>query len=81
MELNLDIPFPSAREAEIAYDALRVETEPARSKVSRLLQHDGAVLRARFKAADARGLRVSVNGFLEHVVLVTDTIRQFGPPL
>ena len=38
MELDLNIPFPSAREAGIAYDALRVEVEPARSRVSRTMQ-------------------------------------------
>jgi hypothetical protein len=33
METELRIPFSSAREAEIVYNSLRVEVEPARSKV------------------------------------------------
>ena len=81
MEMKLDIPFATAREAEIAFDALRVEVEPARSRVKRRLELSGAVLTANFVADSARSLRVSVNGFLEHVVLVTQTLSQFGPPL
>jgi tRNA threonylcarbamoyladenosine modification (KEOPS) complex Pcc1 subunit len=44
------------------------------------LEVDGSVLVARLKAAEARSLRVSLNSLLEHVVLATETIRQFGPP-
>jgi hypothetical protein len=33
METDLRIPFSSGREAEIVYNSLRVEVEPARSKV------------------------------------------------
>ncbi len=33
METELRIPFGSAGEAEIVYNSLRVEVEPARSKV------------------------------------------------
>ncbi len=33
METELRIPFSSGREAEIVYNSLRVEKEPARSKV------------------------------------------------
>jgi len=81
MQLNLNIPFPSEKEALIAYDALRVEKEPARSKVSREMHHDGSVLRVKFHAETARNLRVSVNGFLEHLALVGETMLKFGPPL
>jgi tRNA threonylcarbamoyladenosine modification (KEOPS) complex Pcc1 subunit len=35
METELRIPFSSGREAEIVYNSLRVEVEPARSKVYR----------------------------------------------
>jgi len=81
MELNLSVPFPSAREAEIAYDALRVEVEPARSRVTRTMAVDGTDLKVELRAETAKSLRVSVNSLLEHLVLVTQTIQQFGPPL
>jgi len=77
----MSIPFPSAKEASIVYDALRVEVEPARSKVTRRLETDGSILKAHFTAQEAKSLRVGVNSFLEHVILSTETIRQFGPPV
>ena len=45
-----------------------------------MLEVEGPVLVARLKAEEARSLRVSLNSFLEHVILATETIRQFGPP-
>jgi len=48
--------------------------------VNRILEVDGPVLVARLRAEEARSLRVSLNGLLEHIILATDTIRQFGPP-
>lgn len=81
MELNLSVPFPSAREAGIAYDALRVEVEPARSRVTRTMTVQGTDLKVELRAETAKSLRVSANSLLEHLVLVTQTIQQFGPPL
>ena len=34
-----------------------------------------------FEADEARWLRVGFNGFMDHLGLVVDTIRQFGPPV
>jgi len=81
MELDMKIPFSSSREASIAYDALRVEIEPARSRVSRTMSVEGDVLSVNLKAETTKSLRVSANSLLEHLVLVTQTIQQFGPPL
>ena len=78
MEMKVSVPFATQRQAEIAYNSLRVETEPSRSKVSRIMSVEGANLVASFTACEARNLRVSVNSFFEHLVLVTETIRQFG---
>ena len=39
--LHLEIPFPSAREAEIAYNSLRIDGEPKRSQVIKSLTLDG----------------------------------------
>jgi len=80
MESELWIPFSSGREAEIVYNALRVEVEPARSKVTRVLEVEGPVLHLMLRAEEARSLRVSLNSFLEHLILATETIRLFGPP-
>ena len=90
---EFSIPFPSQTEAEVAYNSLRVEVEPSRSeqkidvetnvlfsrsKVTRVLKTEGNCLKATFTATELRNLRVSVGGFFEHLILVTETIRQFG---
>lgn len=78
MEMKVSVPFATQRQAEIAYNSLRVEIEPSRSKVTRMMAVEGANLVASFTASEVRNLRVSVNSFFEHLVLVTETIRQFG---
>ena len=72
------VPFSNEKQATIAYNSLRVEVEPSRSRVKRVLSVDGNQLVAVFTAEDARSLRVSINSYFEHVVLITDTIKQFG---
>ena len=77
-EMEVSVPFPSEREAEVAHNSLRVETEPGRARVTRRLTLQGATLTAAFTAQELRHLRVSVGSFFEHVVLIAETIRQFG---
>jgi len=77
---DINIPFPSAREAEIAYRTLQVDAEPRRSTVKKILSQHNNVLTVSIKAKEARQLRVSVNSFLEFVILVTRTMEKFGPP-
>ena len=78
METKVVTPFTDERQATIAYNSLRVEVEPARSRVKRSLSVEGNSLVASFTAQDARSLRVSINSYFEHVALVIDTIKQFG---
>ena len=78
MESTVSIPFLDEHQATVAYNSLRVEAEPARSRVKRSLSVSGKSLVASFTAEDTRSLRVSVNSFFEHVVLIADTIKQFG---
>jgi len=78
LTLNLFIPFPSVREALIAYNSLRVDKEPGRGgSLIRQLDLSGSQLSVRWRASEARLLRVSVNGFLDHLALVTQTIAEF----
>jgi tRNA threonylcarbamoyladenosine modification (KEOPS) complex Pcc1 subunit len=77
-EMEVSVPFPSAREAEVAHNSLRVEVEPGRARVTRRLTLQGDTLTAAFRAEELRHLRVSVGSFFEHVVLIAETIRQFG---
>jgi len=74
------LPFHSAKEAEIAYNTLRVDKEPPRGGCVKSLSTDGAQLRVTFTASEPRKLRVAVNSFFDLMTLVVETIHQFGPP-
>lgn len=41
---SLNIPFPTVRQAQIAYDVLRIDPEPTRSAVHKELRLDGSQL-------------------------------------
>ena len=43
--LLLTVPFQTKREAEIAYNSLRVDREPKRSQVTKTLELDGNSLK------------------------------------
>jgi len=80
LKADLEIPFPSHREAEIAYGTLSVDKEPKRGGVQRTFTIDGNIMHVHFEAQEARTLRVSINSFFEHVNLVCQTMQSFGPP-
>lgn len=80
-KINIELPFDSQRIAEVAYDVLRVDREPKRSGVSKILYLNDNILHAEFSASLARQLRVAVNGFLDKVDLITETIEKFGEPV
>lgn len=78
LRLVAEIPFPTAREAKIAYNSLKVDVELRRGGVVKILSCKENVLRAEFCAKETRLLRVSVNSFFDHLLLVTQTLDQFG---
>ena len=78
MDAVVSVPFLDERQATIAFNSFRVEAEPSRSQVKRSLSVSGSSLVASFAAEDTRSLRVSVNSFFEHVVLIADTMEKFG---
>ncbi|KAL2168098.1 hypothetical protein VTG60DRAFT_362 [Thermothelomyces hinnuleus] len=76
--LTLDVPFPDARLASVALQALRVDKELS-SLVQRELSAvatEGSsgptLLRVEYKAATNRMLRVAVNSFLDSLALVLE---------
>jgi len=78
LSLELTVPFGTEREAEIAYNSLRVDAEPSKGgAITREMHTDGTRLCVKWCAAEARKLRVSVNGFMEHLALVIQTIAEF----
>jgi EKC/KEOPS complex subunit PCC1/LAGE3 len=75
---TLDVPFPDARLASVALQALRVDKELS-SLVKRHLSavategsSDPTVLRIEYKATTNRMLRVAVNSFLDSLALVLE---------
>ncbi|CAG9826048.1 unnamed protein product [Diabrotica balteata] len=80
-EIDLEVPFQSHRIAEIAYDVLRVDKEPARSGVTKVLRVEEDKLIAHFSATLPKQLRVAVTGFFEKLQLISETIELLGPPL
>jgi EKC/KEOPS complex subunit PCC1/LAGE3 len=79
---TLDVPFPGARLASVALQALRVDKE-----LSSLVQRDftvvapdgssdPSVLRVEYRATTNRMLRVAVNTFLESLALVVEVQEQ-----
>lgn len=80
VSMKLSVPFASKREAEIAHDVLKVDAEPPRGGVQKSLQLRDDHLLVTFEASEARFLRVGVNSFLEHLILITETLNEFGLP-
>ncbi|XP_012670016.2 L antigen family member 3-like [Clupea harengus] len=78
---NLDVPFPSEREASIALNSLSPDREPRKGGITKELVAVGNVLSVRWTADEARVLRVSVGSFLDHLALVLETMEAFGPPI
>ncbi|XP_055596798.1 EKC/KEOPS complex subunit LAGE3 [Uranotaenia lowii] len=81
--VSLKVPFPSKREAEIAYDVLRIDTEPKRSFIEKHLkldQADPSRLIVEFRGETAKHVRVGVTSFFESLILCCETLDQFGPP-
>ncbi|XP_072050901.1 EKC/KEOPS complex subunit LAGE3-like isoform X2 [Amphiura filiformis] len=77
---DLKIPFPSAREAEIAYNSLRVDRDP-RKDVEKTISVNDNILQVHFKANKTKFLRSAVGNFLDLVHLVMQTVEEFGPPM
>lgn len=76
------MPFPDARLASVALQALRVDKELSHlvqrklSAVAANGSSDETVLRVEYKAATNRMLRVAVNSFLESLALVLEVMEE-----
>lgn len=79
LKVDLSIAFPSAREAEVAYQVLRVDKEPPRSEVTKKLVLNNNLLEVSFSGKEARKVRVGLTSFFDNLLLVIETIQQFGP--
>lgn len=81
---TVDVPFPTARLASVALQALGVDKELSplvRRALSTISLSDAVdmrenILRARYLATTNRMLRVAVNGFMESLALVLEVMEQ-----
>ncbi|KAG5309711.1 LAGE3 protein, partial [Acromyrmex insinuator] len=80
LKVELSVPFPSAREAEVVYQVLRVDEEPPRSEATKNLTLNNNILEVSFSGKEARKIRVALTSFFDNLLLVTETIEKFGPP-
>lgn len=46
IRVSIEVPFPTNRAAEIAYDVLRVDAEPKKGGVKKKLEVTGNILKA-----------------------------------
>ena len=79
--LELNVPFPTERYAEIAYNTLRVDKEPNRGGCKKTISVNKCVLTIALEAKEARVLRMASNSIFDHLALVTETMDRFGPPV
>ncbi|XP_018344688.1 PREDICTED: uncharacterized protein LOC108750019 [Trachymyrmex septentrionalis] len=80
LKVELSVPFPSAREAEVVYQVLRVDEEPPRSEVTKNLTLNNNILEVSFSGKEPKKVRVALTSFSDNLLLVTETIKKFGPP-
>ncbi|KAL4222750.1 Transcription factor Pcc1 [Mactra antiquata] len=80
LSMDLQVPFNTDREAEIACGTLSVDPEPKRGGCKKSMKVEDKTLHVHFDALEAKSLRVGVNSFFDHLKLVVNTIEQFGPP-
>merc|ERR1712071_22427 len=76
--VEFEIPFPSSTEAEIAYNSLKVDSEPKRGSTIKLLTLEGNKLNVSLTSGSTRQLRTALSSFLDLLILVTETIDEFG---
>nr|XP_020648733.1 EKC/KEOPS complex subunit LAGE3 [Pogona vitticeps] len=81
LAFELKVPFPSSSLAQIALGSLSPDPEPRKGGITKELTVTEDTLHVRWRADEARILRVSINSFLEHLSLVVETMDLFGPPM
>ncbi|XP_033162835.1 uncharacterized protein LOC117142763 [Drosophila mauritiana] len=77
-ESIIRVPFATPRLAEIAYKVVSVDQEPRRNFVKKTLSLENDVLVVHFQADQVKSLRTAITSFFECLLLLQDTINQFG---
>uniref|UniRef100_A0A336LXL9 L antigen family member 3 n=1 Tax=Culicoides sonorensis TaxID=179676 RepID=A0A336LXL9_CULSO len=77
--VEFSIPFPDKRTAEIVYDVIRIDPEPKRNQVDKIINLEENILKVKVTSKQPKVARVVVNSIFEAIILSTETINQFGP--
>jgi tRNA threonylcarbamoyladenosine modification (KEOPS) complex Pcc1 subunit len=76
---ELTIQFDQNETSAIIYNTVIVDEDLSKGTVQRNISlHDNNRIHVRFEAENARDLRGSVKGFLDNVILASETIETFG---
>ena len=78
LKAELIIPFASIDHAKIAYNTLKVDTEPRKNIIKKKLTLDNNLIKVSWTSREAKVLRVSVNSFFDHLNSVLETIELFS---
>ena len=77
-EAEVSCAFASPAHAELAVASLSVDPELHPERVQKTISAEGASVRARFQAADARALRSAMGAYVDMLAVVLRTLREFG---
>ena len=75
---DLIIPFTCIDHAKIAYNTLKVDSEPRKNLIKKKLTLEENLIKVSWTSHEAKILRVSVNSFLDHLNSVLETIQLFS---
>ncbi|KAG8181845.1 hypothetical protein JTE90_003992 [Oedothorax gibbosus] len=78
MIINLEIPFASVRDANIAFNSLRIDAEPPRGNVVKELDVRNNLLLVKMSSSEPKKLRTAISAFMDYVNLVARTFELFG---
>ncbi len=78
LKADLIIPFTCIDHAKIAYNTLKVDSEPRKNLIKKKLTLEENLIKVSWTSHEAKILRVSVNSFLDHLNSVLETIQLFS---
>lgn len=76
--IDISIPFPTEQLASQVVTVLSVDSELKKHLIYREMKANGIYLLAVFKSSDLKVLRVSVDSFLDNVILIIRTVNECG---
>lgn len=74
--LAMKIPFPTEREAEIAFTTMSVDEEIS-SNVLKKIERNGTLLLLKLRGKQLKNLRVSLGSFLDMLLLTCETMEMY----